>query len=103
MDKLEYHSQAFVTSTKNQSMLMSIDGKHYFIEFPQNLFPCPKNIKVKRNIVSEVDNKTMEVLKKGFECFDLSFRKYPALRFYDFIRGFCLAKGVSLEDFNILE
>ena len=103
MDYLEYHSQAFVSSFKKQSMLMTIKGKHYFIEFPQNLFPNPNKIKDKKNIVSEVDSDTMEVLKQGFEMFDASFRKHNYLRLADFLRGYCLGKGVNLEDFKILE
>lgn len=103
MDNLEYHSQAYVTSTKKQSMLMTIKGKHFFIEFPQNLFPNPKQINTRRNLVSEVDENTMNILKEGFEAFGSSFTKYPYLRFPDFIRGFCISKKLSLEDYNILE
>lgn len=103
MDYLEYHSQAFVSSFKKQSMLMTIKGKHYFIEFPQNLFPNPNKIKDKKNIVSEVDSDTMDVLKQGFEMFDASFRKHNYLRLADFLRGYCLGRGVNLEDFKILE
>lgn len=103
MDNLEYHSQAFVSSIKKQSMLMTVKGKHYFIEFPQNLFPNPNNLKSKKNVVVEVDSGTMEVLKSGFEAFDLSFRKHNYLRLADFLRGYCLGKDVDLEDFKILE
>lgn len=103
MDYLEYHSQAFVTSIKKQSMLLTIKGKHYFVEFPQNLFPSPNDIKNKRNIVSEVNLETMEVLKNGFEQFDVSFRSYPYLRLADFLRGYCIGKGVDLKEHNILE
>lgn len=84
-------------------MLMTVKGKHFFIEFPQNLFPNPNQINAKRNIVSEVDTPTMEILKEGFKAFGSSFTKYPYLRFPDFIRGFCVSKNVLLEDFNILE
>ncbi len=103
MDYLEYHSQAFVTSLKKQSILMSVKGKHYFVEFPQNLFPSPNDIKNKRNVVSEVDSLTMDTLKEGFESFDEAFRRHSYLRLPDFLRGFCLGKGVNLENFNILE
>lgn len=103
MDKLEYHSQAYVTSIKKQAMLMTIEGKHYFIEFPQNIFPNPNKFKIAKNTVSLIDENLMQILKKGFEEFGSSYPKYPYLRFPDFIRGYCLAKGVMLENFNILE
>ncbi|CAM0101973.1 hypothetical protein VPH5P1C_0010 [Vibrio phage 5P1c] len=103
MAYLEYHSQAFVSSIKKQAMLLTIKGKHYFVEFPQNLYPSPNNIKHKRNTVAEVDGTTMEVLKEGFNSFDITFRKHNYLRLADFLRGFCLGKGVNLEDFKILE
>ncbi len=102
-DSLEYFSRSYVTSIKHQCMLMTIKGKHYFIEYPQNLTPNPTNIFISRNKVSLIDEDTKSILVACFETFNTQIRKYPYLRFPDYARGFCIAKGIDLQEFNIME
>lgn len=103
MNDLEYFSRSYVTSIKNQCMLMTVKGKHYFIEYPQNLTPHPKKLFISRNIVSLVDQDTMKILIECFDTFNNEIRKYPYLRFPDYARGFCISKGIDLKQFNIME
>ena len=103
MDYLEYHSQSFSTSSKKQSILLTIKGIHYFVEFPTNLFPDPKNIKHKRNDITILNEDQMNIMKEGFIKFEKAIKPYPYLRLPDFLNGFCISKGLDLDTLDLLK
>jgi len=103
MNDLEYFSRSYITSIKLQCMLMTIKGKHYFIEYPQNLTPDPRNIFIPRNKVSVIDKNTLDILIECFNTFEEQVKVYRYLRFPDYARGFCISKNLDLKQFNIME
>lgn len=99
----DYISQSLTVSTKTQAMLMQIDNKCMFIEYPTNILPHPDKLDDKRNIVSVVDCETFSKLKSMFDSFDKLKRSHAYLHAPSFIFGYCSAVGIDCYGFNILQ
>lgn len=98
----DYLSQSLTVSVKTEAMLMQIEEKYYFIEYPTNKIPNPSDMFKKDNIINEVGNIRFIILKECFESY-LELKQYSNfLHAPSFIYGWCYSKGFDLKLNGIL-
>lgn len=98
----EYISQSLTVSTQTEAMLVKLNHKHYFIEYPTNLPPSLSKLGSKGEVVSMINQTEFLTLKKCIEDFVHLKSKSPFLHAPSFILGACSVKGIDLYKLNIL-
>ena len=93
----DYISQSLTVSLKTEAMLMKIKDKHYFIEYPVNILPNPRNLFVKGNRVVLVTDKQFELLKTCFEDYINIKQVKPFIHAPTFIIAYLLFNSVDAE------
>ena len=99
----EYISQSITVSTRTEAMLITLNHKHYFVEYPTNVPPVLSKLGSKKGeTISLINHMEFLTLKKCIEDFVHLKSKSPFLHAPSFIIGACSVKGIDLYKLNIL-
>lgn len=98
----EYMSQSLTVSTRTEAMLVKVDNKYYFIEYPTNRPPNFSKLGSNGEVVSQINLTEFNVLFYCIEEFISLKKKHHFLHAPSFIIGACKALCIDLESLNIL-